>query len=271
MEILGYLAIVLAGISTGLIGAGGSILTVPILVYLFAVNPVLATAYSLFVVGFTSLAGVIPKYIQKNISLKIALIFGAPSVISVFLTRKFLLPRFPEIMFEIGGFSVSKSVFLMVLFAVIMIFAAFSMLRKSKQRAVSESVNTSVKPFFISLQGFFEGILTGLVGAGGGFIIIPILMLFAKLDIKKAIGTSILIIAVKSLIGFSGDIMTGTFDFDWKFLFFITLLSVLGMFVGDVLSKKINGSKLKTGFGWFILIMGIYIILKEMIFQNILQ
>ncbi len=266
MEILGYLAVIIAGISIGLIGAGGSILTVPILVYLFAVNPILATAYSLFVVGTTSLVGVVPKYFQKNISLKTALIFGIPSVISVFLTRKTILPQLPYYVFKIGDFAVSKALFLMILFAVIMILAAFSIIRNSKQRAVSESVNTSIKPFFISLQGFLEGILTGLVGAGGGFIIIPILILFGKLPMKKAIGTSLLIIAVKSLIGFSGDMMSGV-DLDWPFLWLITLLSVTGMFIGNALSKKIDGQRLKSGFGWFILIMGIYILIKELIFR----
>src|SRR5690554_3955162 len=157
MEIAGYIAIILAGISLGLIGAGGGILTVPILVYLFAVSPVLATAYSLFVVGSTSLVGVVPKYLTKNISFKTALIFGIPSMISVFLTRKYILPRIPQTLFEFGNTTVSKSLFLMVLFAVLMIFASRSMLKKRKEENNLENANTSIKPVFVSLLGFLEG------------------------------------------------------------------------------------------------------------------
>lgn len=263
MEILGYIAIILAGISIGLIGAGGGILTVPILVYLFAINPVIATAYSLFLVGSTSLMGVIPKYLSKNISLKTALIFGIPSMISVFITRKFILPEIPNTVFYIGEIAVSKSLFLMVLFAILMIFAARSMLKKRALPTDSQNDNTAVRPIFVSLLGFLEGCLTGLVGAGGGFIIIPILTLLAKIEIKKAIGTSLLIVAVKSLIGSIGDVTSGYLEIDWPFLLTISSLSIFGMFIGNALSKKIDGQRLKSGFGWFILIMGIYILVKE--------
>lgn len=263
MEILGYIAIILAGVSIGLIGAGGGILTVPILVYLFAVNPVLATAYSLFLVGSTSLVGVIPKYLSKNISFKTALIFGVPSMISVFLTRKFILPEIPNTAFHIGQIAVSKSLFLMVLFAILMIFAARSMLKKKALPTDSQIDNNSIAPIFVSLLGFLEGCLTGLVGAGGGFIIIPILTLLAKIEIKKAIGTSLLIVAVKSLIGSIGDVTSGYLEIDWSFLLTISSLSIFGMFIGNALSKKIDGQRLKSGFGWFILIMGIYILIKE--------
>lgn len=263
MEILGYIAIILAGISIGLIGAGGGILTVPILVYLFAINPIIATAYSLFLVGSTSLMGVIPKYLSKNISFKTALIFGIPSMISVFITRKFILPEIPNTVFHIGEIAVSKSLFLMVLFAILMIFAARSMLKKRALASDSQNDNTTVRPIFVSLLGFLEGCLTGLVGAGGGFIIIPILTLLAKIEIKKAIGTSLLIVAVKSLIGSIGDVTSGYLEIDWPFLLTISSLSIFGMFIGNVLSKKIDGQRLKSGFGWFILIMGIYILIKE--------
>lgn len=268
MEIIGYLAVILAGISIGLIGAGGGILTVPILVYLFGINPVLATAYSLFLVGFTSSVGVVPKYFSRNISFRIALIFGIPSLISVFLTRKYILPSIPETVFKTETIAISKSLFLMVLFAVLMIFAARSMLRKKPANIDSQNDNTAVSPIFVSLLGFLEGSLTGLVGAGGGFIIIPILTLLAKIDIKKAIGTSLLIVAVKSLIGSLGDVSSGYLEFDWKFLILITSLSVFGMFIGNAFSRKIDGRQLKSGFGWFILVMGIYILIKELFFRT---
>lgn len=268
MEIIGYLAVILAGVSIGLIGAGGGILTVPILVYLFGINPVLATAYSLFLVGFTSSVGVVPKYLNQNISFKTAFIFGVPSLISVFMTRKFILPEIPQTVFHIGEITVSKSLFLMILFALLMIFAAKSMLKKKPRQVDSQIDNNSIPTIFVSLLGFLEGSLTGLVGAGGGFIIIPVLTLLAKIEIKKAIGTSLLIVAVKSLIGSLGDITSGYLEFDWKFLVLITSLSVVGMFVGNALSRKIDGQKLKSGFGWFIFIMGIYILIKELFFRT---
>ena len=268
MEIAGYIAIIIAGISIGLIGAGRGILTVPILVYLFAVNPVLATAYSLFVVGTTSLAGTVPKYKNGNVSLRMVVVFGIPSMVSIFLVRKFVLPQLPKIIFEVESFQVSRSMFLMLFFAVLMIFASYSTLKKRRKTSNLSSETTEIQPFFVSLLGFIEGAITGLVGAGGGFIIIPILMIFARLDIKKAIGTSLLIIGIKSVIGFSGDIISAHFDIDWLFLIKITLVCIFGMFIGNALSKKIDGSRLQKGFGWFILIMGIYILIKEVFFRE---
>ncbi|HUH51823.1 MAG TPA: sulfite exporter TauE/SafE family protein [Flavobacterium sp.] len=266
MEILGYITIFLAGISIGLIGAGGSILSVPILVYLFFINPVKAMGYSLFIVGTTSLVGVYPKYQNKEVSFKMAALFGVPSMISVFLSRKYLLPALPETMIDFAGISVSKERFLMLFFAVLMLFAARSVIKKSKASGVSDQTPARIQPIFVSLLGLVEGAVTGLVGAGGGFIIIPILVLYAKMPIKKAIGTSLLIIGVKSLIGFLGDMSAADIHINWNFLFFVTLLSICGMFVGNIISKKVDGSKLKRGFGVFILIMGVYILTKELFF-----
>lgn len=266
MDIIGYITIFLAGISIGLIGAGGSILSVPILVYLFLIEPIKAMGYSLFIVGTTSLIGVYPKYQSKEVSLKMAAFFGIPSMISVFLSRKYLLPALPETMIALPQVSVSKERFLMLFFAVLMLFAARSVIKKSKVDIASDKSPSTIKPIFVSLLGLIEGTLTGMVGAGGGFIIIPILVLYAKLPIKKAIGTSLLIIGVKSLIGFLGDISSANIDINWSFLFMVTLLSICGMFVGNIISKKVDGSKLKRGFGFFILTMGLYILTKELFF-----
>lgn len=266
MEILGYITIFLAGISIGLIGAGGSILSVPILVYLFFINPIVAMGYSLFIVGTTSLVGVYPKYQSKEVSLKMAALFGIPSMISVFLSRKYLLPALPETIIEFTEISISKERFLMLFFSVLMLFAARSVIKKSKVSNAPDENTSPIQPIFVSLLGLAEGAVTGLVGAGGGFIIIPILVLYAKMPIKNAIGTSLLIIGVKSLIGFLGDISSADMHINWNFLFFVTLLSICGMFVGNIISKKVNGSKLKRGFGIFILTMGIYILTKELFF-----
>ena len=264
MEIIGYLASILIGISLGLIGGGGSILTVPVLVYLFHVEPVLATAYSLFIVGSSSLVGAWPKYKQGFVNLKTAIIFGIPSIIAVFATRKFLLPAIPPELGTISGFGITKSLLMMLLFAILMVAASFSMIRsKSSNVDVKEEAQQFNYPMIL-LEGALVGVLTGLVGAGGGFLIIPALVMLSKLPMKQAVGTSLLIIAAKSLIGFTGDLGKSTID--WTLLLSVTALAIIGIFVGDKLSKHIDGNKLKTGFGWFILVMGLYIIIQQIFF-----
>lgn len=262
MEIFGYFASIIIGISLGLIGGGGSILTVPVLVYLFGVEPVLATAYSLFIVGSTSLVGAAPKYRQGLVNLKTALIFGAPAIIAVYATRKFIVPAIPQEIFTIAGFTVTKSVLMMLLFAVLMVFASYSMIKGKKQDENGEQGEQKFNYPLILVEGTVVGILTGLVGAGGGFLIIPALVLFSKLPMKQAVGTSLLIIAAKSLIGFLGDI--GQQVIDWKLLMIVTALAIGGIFIGNALSKKIPGDKLKKWFGWFVLVMGMYILVKEL-------
>lgn len=261
MEIIGYFASALIGISLGLIGGGGSILTVPVLVYLFAVSPVTATAYSLFIVGATSLVGAYQKYKDGMVDIKTGLIFGAPSIVAVYLTRKWLVPAIPTTIFEIGGFEVSKSLLLMLLFAVLMVFASISMIRDKKAASESSSQIKMNYPMIL-IEGAVVGILTGLVGAGGGFLIIPALVLFTGLQMKQAIGTSLLIIAAKSLIGFTGDL--SNMQMDWNLLLMVTAIAIAGIFLGNRLSKSIDGNKLKKGFGWFVLVMGVYIIIKEL-------
>ncbi len=265
IEIIGYVASLIIGISLGLIGGGGSILTVPVLVYLFGVNPVPATAYSLFIVGATSLVGTLPKYRQGLVNLKTAIIFGAPSIAAVYATRKFLVPLIPEQVFSIGEFVVTKSILLMILFAVLMVFASVSMIREKKSTNGEPEQKQIFNYPLILLEGAVVGMLTGLVGAGGGFLIIPALVILSKLPMKQAVGTSLFIIAAKSLIGFTGDL--GHTVMDWKLLSIVTLLAIIGIFIGNRLSHKIDGDKLKKGFGWFVLVMGIYIIAKELFFQ----
>lgn len=266
MEIAGYIASLAIGISLGLIGGGGSILTVPVLVYLFGVEPVLATAYSLFIVGLSSLVGAVPKYKQGFINLKTAIIFGIPSIAAVFATRKFIVPLIPHEVFTIGGFVVTKSILMMLIFAVLMLFASISMIREKQK---TEETEKGVQQFnypLILLEGTIVGMLTGLVGAGGGFLIIPALVLLSKLPMKQAVGTSLLIIAAKSLIGFTGDL--SNFQMNWSLLGSVTALAIGGIFIGNRISTKIDGNKLKKGFGWFVLVMGVYIIIKELLFPG---
>lgn len=261
--LIGFAASLLIGLSLGLIGGGGSILTVPVLVYLLGVEPVLATAYSLFIVGLTSAVGVYPKYKEGLVDVRTALIFGAPSIAAVFLTRKLIVPAIPATVLQLGDWVLTKSVLLMILFAVLMVAASVSMISDKKNNKETPEAMLSYNYPLIVLEGTVVGLLTGLVGAGGGFLIIPALVMLTKLPMKKAVGTSLLIIAAKSLIGFTGDLSQQTMD--WSLLLSVTLMAVLGIFAGNALSKKIDGNKLKKGFGWFVLIMGIYMLLKEML------
>ncbi|GAC1425772.1 MAG: sulfite exporter TauE/SafE family protein [Flavisolibacter sp.] len=267
MEIWGYFASALIGISLGLIGGGGSILTVPVLVYLFGINPVLSTSYSLFVVGSTSLVGAYNNYRKGFVSIKTALLFGISSITTVFLTRKFIIPHIPKNIATIGSVHITQALLTMVLFAILMVIAALSMMKSKKSDGNIQLNNDHIieLPKLLA-YGVAIGLATGILGAGGGFLLIPTLVLLVKLPMKQAIGTSLLIIALNSLIGFTGDI--GHFNIDWFFLAKVTSIAILGIFVGGLLSKKISGDKLKKGFGWFVLFMGVYIIVKEVLLSK---
>ncbi len=266
LTLFGYLGGVLIGVSLGLIGGGGSILTVPVLVYLMGTSPVLATAYSLFIVGFSSLVGSF-NYIKKEmVSLKTAVIFGLPSIFAVYGTRKYLVPSIPDTIFQTGSFALSKDLGVMLLFALLMIGASYSMIKKKKGDVEEEAKESEPQKFnypVIMLEGLVVGTLTGLVGAGGGFLIIPALVVLSKLPMKMAVGTSLLIIATKSLLGFMGDV--ANYQIDWMFLATFSLLAVVGIFIGGWLSNYVSGKKLKPAFGVFVLVMGISIILKELL------
>lgn len=265
LELLGYMGAGIIGISLGLVGGGGSILTVPVLVYLFGVEPVLSTAYSLFIVGLTSLAGAI-KFMQKKlVNYKTAVIFAIPAFIAVFLTRLYIVPAIPPTLFSVGVFTMTKSMGVMVFFAIVMLMASFSMIKQGKIITVNDEETGQLKFNYplILLEGAVVGMLTGIVGAGGGFLIIPALVILAKLPMKMAVGTSLLIIAAKSLIGFIGDLRPDQL-IDWGFLNTITLLAVIGVMVGSYLSTFVAEERLKVAFGWFVLAMAIFIIGGEL-------
>ena len=265
VEIFGYIGALFIGLVLGLIGGGGSILTVPILVYTLSLNPVIATAYSLFVVGTTSLVGAIKNMMKSKVDFKTAIIFAIPAFSAVYLTRAYLIPAIPDKLFEISGFMVTKDLAIMIFFAFIMLLASLTMIRNNKEKLEADKEDKNSNNFLLMIQGLFIGLVTGMVGAGGGFLIIPALVLLAKLPMKKAVATSLFIIAINSLIGFLGDVQN--LDIDWQFLLIFTGISIVGIFIGIWLSKFIDGKKLKKGFGWFVLIMGIYIIYKEIATQ----
>lgn len=251
------------GITLGLLGGGGSILTVPVLVYLFALDPVVSTGYSLFIVGLSSLFGAFSYWRKQLTDLKVVAIFGSASIASVYLARRVIVPAIPDEIFQVGEFIVTRNIGIMVLFAVLMVAASYSMIKGGVgEKETNEPI--SYNYFSLLLHGFVIGILVGLVGAGGGFLIIPALVMFSKLPIKTAVGTSLSIIAVNSLIGFLGDLQTRTMD--WNFLMLFTALAVAGIFIGSKLSTIVPSQRLKPAFGWFVLILGIYILGKELLF-----
>jgi uncharacterized membrane protein YfcA len=182
-------------------------------------------------------------------------------VISVFITRKILVPRIPDIIFSIGSFTLSKSILIMIVFAFVMIFASVRMIKPLKERTITDGIKLNY--YKIALLGILIGLVSGFVGAGGGFLIVPTLLFFVKIPMKMAVGTSLFIVSSQSLIGFIGDIM-GNQIIDWELLQLFTLASIIGIFIGSFLSKKVEDEKLKIGFGWFVLAMGIYIIIKEL-------
>ena len=263
-HIIGYILAVFVGITLGLIGSGGSILSVPILVYVMGVEPILATAYSLFVVGTTALFGGVQKAKQKLVDFKKVVLFGVPTILAVFLTRKFIVPNIPEVIFSTTSFTLHKSVLIMVVFAIVMIAASVRMIKPLKEKIVNDDDKLNYISIFT--QGLFIGLVAGFVGAGGGFLIIPALLFLAKTPMKMAVGTSLFIVSIQSLIGFIGDIRPEQ-NLDWNLILTFTICSIIGVFIGSYLSKKIEGEKLKTGFGWFVLAMGIYIIVKETILK----
>lgn len=267
MEILGFIGALMMGLTLGLIGGGGSILTVPILVYLFSVDTVLATAYSLFIVGLTSLIGSFSHISQGNVHWRTAIVFGIPSIISVYLTRMYLVPLIPEQIFSVGSFSLTKPILILIFFAILMVFASYTMIRECKKCKEKPTGEIKYNYPLILTEGFIVGTITGFVGAGGGFLIIPALVILAKLPMKQAVGTSLVIIALKSLIGFMGDVK-GSEAINWHFLGNFSVIAIIGIVLGSMLSKKVSDEKLKPAFGYFVLIMGLYIITKELFFHH---
>ncbi|WP_299127342.1 sulfite exporter TauE/SafE family protein [uncultured Winogradskyella sp.] len=264
IEILGYFGALIVGLVLGLIGGGGSILTVPILVYFLGLNPITATGYSLFVVGTTATIGTFRNIKQNRIDFKTAIAFTIPSVITVFMIRSLVIPNLPNVFFSIYRFKMTNSLFIMLLFAFIMLMAGWSMIKvKTIESKSSIKTFNSSHYFAIGTQAIGVGVLAGLVGAGGGFLIVPALVLLVKLPIKKAISTSLFIIAIQSLIGFLGDL--NTLKIDWILLITFSSISIIGIFIGLSLSKKIAASQLKKGFGYFTIFMSFYIIINELL------
>ncbi len=261
MILAGYILAILTGLSLRLIGGGGSILTVPILVYFFGIDAVTASSYSLFVVGIASLTGTVNAFSQKEIAYTQVFLFGIPSLLFVFLMRKVIMPLIPEVI-NLNIFSISKGRLVLIVFAILMIVAAYLMIKVKEHEATA--VNYKANATVIILQGVAVGIITGFVGVGGGFLIIPALIFFSRLNMKKAVGTSLVIITLNAIIGVIGD-LSNHVNIDLQLLLVFAGFAVAGIIIGGFVSKYIHDSKLKPAFGWFVFCIGLFILTESLI------
>ena len=264
VDFVAYILALFVGVTLGLVGAGGSILTLPILVKVVGIEPKHATTYSLFIVGFTALIGAINYYRKDSLHLKTAAIFCVPSLMIVLVMRRILMPMLPIDLYEFDNFILKTNTVIILIFASIMILAATSMIRgKQKDTDNQDITNIDFNYRAIFFQGIIIGFLTGLVGAGGGFLIVPSLGRFAKLPIRLTIGTSLVIITVNSLLGFVTDLVAIDFPIEWDFLLIFSAIAGCGIFIGMYIGNFIKATQLKKIFGWFVLAMAIYLLSKE--------
>jgi uncharacterized membrane protein YfcA len=260
-EFAAYAASLTIGLSLGLIGAGGSILTIPIFVYILQKDPVSSSIYSMFVVGICSLVGSIRSVLNKLVDFKITILFGIPSVLGVLIARKLIFPAIPRRVFTIGSFVLSKDILFMLCLSVLMFFAAAKMLKAASHNDPGQDTDRPSRTGLLLLQGLLVGIVTGLLGIGGGFLIVPALYFWARLPMKMAIGTTLLIIAINSLFSFLTSYTSMLID--WSLLLKFSTGAILGILAGTKLSSKIAGNYLKKIFGWFVLTISFYIIYKQ--------
>lgn len=253
IDILGFLAAILTGFILGAVGSGGSILAMPVLLFVFGVPATEATSYSLFIVGITAASGTIRAQRKSELSWPTVLRFGLPMLFAVILSRSVLLPSIPDAIFNID-----RDRIITVLFALLMLGAAKALWsgRKSEKSG-------SRSPWLVILQGFATGILTGLVGAGGGFIIVPALILGLKLPMRLAVGTSLAIIAINSILGFSTDVIQAYIDIDWPLLLSFAGLSIVGLFIGSAVATKLPDRKVKKGFAVMVVLIAIALLVLK--------
>jgi uncharacterized membrane protein YfcA len=260
-HILGYAGAVLTGFILGLLGGGGALLAIPVLVYLFKIEPSVATGYSLFLIAITASSGAVQNIRKKLIDYNAALYYGVPSVITVFIVRSFIMPAIPKIIFQSGSFTLSKNHFILILLSIVMFAASYRMIT-AKKNAGGEVKQREVHHLLLAFYAVLIGLFMGIVGTGGGFLMVPALIYFANVPPKKAVGTSLLLVSVNSFVGFAGDLRSHN-AFDWQFLITFSAFSVAGVFLGHYVTEKIHNDKLQKYFGFFILVMALFIIIKE--------
>lgn len=258
--ILGYAGAILTGVVLGLLGGGGALFSIPVLVYLFHIPPAVATGYSFFLIGVTATFGVAQNVRKQLINYSVALYYGVPSVLTVFVVRKFVIHQLPDIILQGGGISISKDFLILTLLSLMMLLAGYRMAIDSNRTQDKPHQNNYPLLALIAIGG---GFFLGLVGAGGGFLMTPALIYFAGLDMRKALATSLLLVMVNSFIGFLGDVGASP-HWDARFLFKFSCFSLLGMALGMYLLQYIDVIKLKKYFGWLMLCIGVLIFFREL-------
>lgn len=248
--ILSWIGALLVGLSLGLLGSGGSILTVPVLIYLAGEQEKVAIAESLGIVGAISFAGFIPYALKKQVHWRSVILFGLPGMAGTY-----------------GGAIIAGYVsgtFQLILFAAVMLAAAIMMFNDRKKNIGADGeISISHAWWKIVLEGLAVGILTGLVGVGGGFLIVPALVILGGLPMSLAVGTSLLIIALKSFSGFYKymDVLASLeMSMNWHLILVFSLIGAVGSLVGKTVGSKISNERLKKGFAVFLILMGSYII-----------
>jgi uncharacterized membrane protein YfcA len=264
-ELITYVASLFVGLSLGMVGAGGSILTVPVFIYVLKIDPLTSSIYSMFIVGISSLAGGIRSLFHKLVDLKTMVMFGIPSVTGVLIARKLIFPSIPDQIFSIGAFIVSKKILFMICISTLMFFAAVKMLKASSPKTVNVSSGTQ-NSGYLFIQGLIVGIITGLFGIGGGFLIVPALYFWTHLPMKKAVGTALLIIAMNSLFSFFTSYSESLIN--WGLLIRFSLGAIIGILIGSRIAERIPSNYLKRIFGWFVMAISFYIVIKQFTFTT---
>lgn len=260
--ILGYIGAVLTGLVLGLLGGGGALLSIPVLVYLFHLPASLATGYSLFLVGITASSGAVQNIRKKLVDYHAVLYYGVPSTLTVYGMRRFVIPALPEQIFTIGSFTLDKNHLILFVLSIVMFGAAYKMITTEHEEE-KEAPAGGINRVQLALYAVLIGSFLGLVGAGGGFLMVPALIYFAHLPMRRALGTSLVLVAANSFIGFLGDVHSNA-NMDWKFLLLFSAFSIAGVFTGTYLQRHIHAGQLKKYFGWFILLVAVLMVVKEL-------
>ncbi|MDF2478610.1 MAG: hypothetical protein K0S24_4093 [Sphingobacterium sp.] len=261
--IIGFLLAILVGLSMGLMGSGGSILTLPIFVYLFHIEPQYALDYSLFSIGVLALIGSVEPVTKGKVDLKTTAIFLIPSLVSVYLTKRHLLTAIPA-QFHIAELSISRNHVIMLLFSFVILVSALAMIRRRKQLEVSAVMLHISQVLKIITAGLLVGIMTGLVGAGGGFIIVPSLVLLLGIPLKQAIATSLFIIGLNASFGLGANYQLLN-HMNWPILLIFTLITLIGLQIGSKWKDRLEVVRLQGLFGYFLMSIGILILTFEVI------
>tara|TARA_B100000902_G_scaffold389892_1_gene437867 strand:+ start:1071 stop:1844 length:774 start_codon:yes stop_codon:yes gene_type:complete len=256
IDLLGYLLFIFAGLFFGLFGSGGSIIIIPILIYIFKINSYEATTYSLLLVFFISIFGTLQHVNKNNLHLKKILFFIIPTLLFTAISRIFIFPNIPN---HIQLLNISKESLLMIVFSIVIFLSACSLFKSPLMY-----VKSNFKIILI-LTGVFIGIFTGLLGIGGGFIILPALILFAKMDMKQAASSTLFIIMLNTLLAIMLEITIFKFEFKWDFIVYILLSSFIGVKIGMYLLNKIDVNIIKKLFSFSLLLLSLLILLIELL------